>query len=88
MSYQSGYGLQSLGLDLKPTPMVKRLLIANAVIFAFQLILPAVMLDWFAFQPSQVVFKPWGPPHVHVPARQPDASGREHACPLLLWSPT
>ena len=60
MSYQSDYGFQSFGLGLKPTPMVKRLLIANAVMFAFQLALPDVMFNWFAFQPSQIVFKPWG----------------------------
>lgn len=59
--YQTGYGFNSFGLGLKPTPMVKRLLIANVVVFAIQLALPGFMLEWFAFQPRQIVFRPWGP---------------------------
>jgi rhomboid family protein len=62
MSYQSGYGFNSFGIGLKPTPMVRRLLIANAVVFALQLVLTReLMFEWFAFQPRQIVFRPWGP---------------------------
>jgi len=62
MSYQSGYGFNSFGIGMKPTPMVKRLLIANAVVFGLQLVLTRqLMFDWFAFQPRQIVFRPWGP---------------------------
>lgn len=51
MSYQSSPGFNSFGIGLKPTPMVKRLLIANVVVFAIQTVLPtSVMYDWFAFQ--------------------------------------
>lgn len=61
MSYQSGFGYDSLGMSLRPTPMVKRLLIANVVIFAITLLLPAVVGDWLAFQPARIVFRPWAP---------------------------
>jgi len=61
MSYQTSPGFNSFGIGLTPTPMVKRLLIANAVVFGLQLVLRDVMLDWFAFQPRQLVFRPWGP---------------------------
>ncbi len=62
MSYQGSQGFNSFGIGLKPTPMVKRLLIANVVVFAVQLVLPtAFMHDWFAFQPQRIVFRPWGP---------------------------
>ncbi len=61
MSYQTSPGFNSFGIGLTPTPMVKRLLIANAVVFALQLVLSDFMFDWFAFQPRQIVFRPWGP---------------------------
>jgi membrane associated rhomboid family serine protease len=61
MSYQTSPGFNSFGIGLTPTPMVKRLLIANAVVFGLQLVLRDFMLDWFAFQPRQLVFRPWGP---------------------------
>lgn len=62
MSYQSNYGFNSFGIGLKPTPMVKRLLIANAVIYAIQLVVPqSFMYDWFAFQPQRIFIRPWGP---------------------------
>jgi membrane associated rhomboid family serine protease len=41
--------------------MVKRLLIANAVIFAVTLLVGAPFVyEWFAFQPRNIVFRPWG----------------------------
>ena len=49
------------GLNFMLTPMVKRLLIANTVVFAVTLVLtPQFMFEWFAFQPRQIVFRPWG----------------------------
>jgi membrane associated rhomboid family serine protease len=61
MSYKSGLGYDSLGMSLRPTPMVKRLLIANSVVFAIALVLPELVLDWLAFQPTRIVFRPWAP---------------------------
>lgn len=60
MRYATRYGFDSFGMGLSLPPMVKRLLIANVVAFAVQLVLPSFTFEWFAFQPSQVVFKPWG----------------------------
>jgi membrane associated rhomboid family serine protease len=59
MSYQSGYGFNSFGLGLKPTPMVKRLLIANTVVFALMYVAGPFMMDWFAFQPTRIALRPW-----------------------------
>ncbi len=61
MSYQTSFGYDSLGMSLRPTPMVKKLLIANAVVFAVALVLPGVVGDWLAFQPARIVFRPWAP---------------------------
>jgi len=44
------------------TPMVKRLMIANAVVFFVTVLVGrSFMFDWFAFQPTQIFFRPWGP---------------------------
>ncbi|MEX2466947.1 MAG: rhomboid family intramembrane serine protease [Gemmatimonadota bacterium] len=44
------------------TPMVKRLLIANVVVFGVTLIVgQPFMFEWFAFQPTRIVLRPWGP---------------------------
>jgi len=57
MSYDTRFGL-----NFMLTPMVKRLLIANTVVFALTLIVgQAFVFEWFAFQPSRIVFRPWGP---------------------------
>lgn len=62
MSYRTGYGFNSFGLGLRPTPMVKRLLIANTVVFAAGLVLgQRFMIEWFAFHPTRIVLRPWGP---------------------------
>lgn len=62
MSYQTSYGFDSFGLGLRPTPMVKRLLIANTVVFAVGLVVPqGFMTEWFAFHPTRIVLRPWGP---------------------------
>lgn len=40
------------------TPWVKRLIIANFVVFALQYIMPG-LTDWIQFVPSQVMYRPW-----------------------------
>jgi membrane associated rhomboid family serine protease len=61
MSYQTSYGFNSFGLGLRPTPMVRRLLIANAVFFALWLAAPRFVFEWFAFQPARIALRPWSP---------------------------
>ncbi len=57
MSYDTRFGFSFL-----LTPMVKRLLIANVVVFVVTLAVGrGLMFEWFAFQPRQIVFRPWGP---------------------------
>lgn len=53
-SYNSSY--QFGGYHL--TPWVKRLIIANGVIFLATWAMPA-LIDYMAFQPSAVVYQPW-----------------------------
>jgi rhomboid family protein len=56
-----GSGGFGFGFGYALTPVVKRLLIANAVVFLFTFIVgtgPAV--DWFAFQPGRLLARPWG----------------------------
>lgn len=44
------------------TPMVKRLLIANVVVFLAMLVIGRdFFVDWFAFQPGRIILRPWGP---------------------------
>ena len=44
------------------TPWVKRLLIANTVVFfATAVIGPELVFEWFAFQPGELILRPWGP---------------------------
>ena len=58
MAYQT----PSFGFNYMLTPMVKRLLIANTVVFAITLIVGMDrMFEWFAFQPTNIIFRPWGP---------------------------
>jgi membrane associated rhomboid family serine protease len=50
------------GFGYMLTPMVKRLLIANVVVFFLTLIVgEGFMFEWFAFQPGELIFRPWGP---------------------------
>ncbi len=47
------------------TPVVKRLMIANVVVFLLTLVMnqavgPQFMIDWFAFQPTRIFLRPWG----------------------------
>lgn len=61
MSYTTGTSFESLGMGLTPTPMVKRLLVINTVVFFIGLALPAgFMTQWFGFHPREVIFYPWG----------------------------
>ena len=58
MAYDSG----SFGFRYMLTPMVKRLLIANTVIYLITVLVgEALVFEWFAFQPRNIVFRPWGP---------------------------
>lgn len=55
------YAPNGFGLSYLLTPMVKRLLIANCVVFfATAVIGQERMFDWFAFQPDSVLTRPWG----------------------------
>ena len=55
------YSTTSFGFRYMITPMVKNLIIANvAVFFLTVLVGQNFMFEWFAFQPTQIFFKPWG----------------------------
>ncbi|MDX1566264.1 MAG: rhomboid family intramembrane serine protease [Longimicrobiales bacterium] len=59
MRYQ--YGTQQMSFGFSLTPWVKRLMIANGVIFLFTLLLGVdVVADWFGFHPSRILTRPWG----------------------------
>lgn len=56
------YAFRSLGDGFALTPMVKRLLIANVVVFGVTLLVgQRFMFEWFAFQPTRILLRPWGP---------------------------
>lgn len=56
------YETRSFGFNYMLTPMVKRLLIANTVIYFITVVVgERFMFGWFAFQPTNIVFRPWGP---------------------------
>ena len=56
----SAFGSAPIRFDV--TPWVKRLLMANAVVFLATVAVGyATMFEWFAFQPRDIVFRPWGP---------------------------
>lgn len=57
-SYSSG----GLNLSYQMTPWVKRLLIANAAVFLFTWVIgPDFVFEWFSFQPTKILFRPWTP---------------------------
>ncbi|MFW5904953.1 MAG: rhomboid family intramembrane serine protease [Gemmatimonadota bacterium] len=59
MRYQHGTQQMSFGFSL--TPWVKRLMIANGVIFLFTVLLGVdLVADWFGFHPSRILTRPWG----------------------------
>lgn len=56
------YASRSFGFSFMFTPVVKRLIIANVVIYFVTLLVGhRFMIDWFAFQPTRIIFRPWGP---------------------------
>jgi membrane associated rhomboid family serine protease len=56
------YASTGFGFGYMLTPMVKRLLIANVVVFFLTLVVgERFMFEWFAFQPGELIFRPWGP---------------------------
>jgi len=55
------YEARGFGVSLAPTPVVKRLLIANvAVFFASMVIGQGFFVEWFSFQPGNLLGRPWG----------------------------
>lgn len=55
------YSTSSFGFRYMITPVVKNLMIANAVVFFLTLLVgQPLIFDWFAFQPKQIFFRPWG----------------------------
>jgi len=55
------YSTTSFGFRYMLTPVVKRLMIANVVVFFLTLLVGrGFMFDWFAFQPTEIFFRPWG----------------------------
>jgi membrane associated rhomboid family serine protease len=55
------YAPNGFGLSYLLTPTVKRLLIANCVVFfATAVVGRERMFDWFAFQPDAMLTRPWG----------------------------
>lgn len=62
MAYvERSYGGAGIGFGGRLTPMVKRLLIANAVVFGITLLVgQRFIFDWFAFQPTRIFIRPWG----------------------------
>ena len=57
MRYTNSYQAP-LGFSL--TPWVKRLLIANTVVFLITTVSPEFFFRWFAFTPSEILVRPWG----------------------------
>ncbi len=56
------YASREFGLSFMLTPMVKRLLIANVVVFILTMAVgQGFMFEWFAFQPGELILRPWGP---------------------------
>ncbi|MFW6202643.1 MAG: rhomboid family intramembrane serine protease [Gemmatimonadota bacterium] len=56
-TYGSGFGF---GFGFGLTPWVKRLMIANAVVFVITPLLYEPLALWLAFTPSEILTRPWG----------------------------
>lgn len=55
------YRDRRFGFELHLTPMVKRLLIANGVVFVITMLIgEALVFDLFGLQPRRVLVRPWG----------------------------
>ena len=51
-----------MNLSYQLTPWVKRLLIANTVVFALTWVIGSgFVFEWFSFQPTNVLLRPWTP---------------------------
>ena len=51
-----------MNLSYQLTPWVKRLLIANAVVFALTWVIGReFVFEWFSFQPTRILIRPWTP---------------------------
>ena len=62
MRSTANYGAGGMNLSYQLTPWVKRLLIANTVVFALTwLIGPGFVVEWFSFQPTKILLRPWTP---------------------------
>jgi len=48
------------GISFPITPWVKRLLIANGVVYLATLVAPEFFSEWFAFVPRRILTRPWG----------------------------
>ena len=58
----ASYSSDGMNLSYQLTPWVKRLLIANAVVFVFTWVIgPDFVFEWFSFQPTKILFRPWTP---------------------------
>jgi len=56
------YGSGVMNLSSRLTPWVKRLLIANTLVFALTWVIGSgFVFEWFSFQPKKVLFRPWTP---------------------------
>ncbi len=56
------YSDRTYGFSFMLTPMVKRLMIANVAVFFVTLMIgQGNVFDWFAFQPTRIFVRPWGP---------------------------
>lgn len=53
-------GTTQASFSFAVTPWVKRLLIANVVVFLATMVNPEFFYRWFAFAPSEVLTRPWG----------------------------
>ena len=62
MRSTANYRTGGMNLSYQLTPWVKRLLIANTVVFALTwLIGRGFVVEWFSFQPTKILFRPWTP---------------------------
>jgi membrane associated rhomboid family serine protease len=55
------YRDSGFGFSFSVTPMVKKLLVANAAVFLLTLVIgEGRLFDWFALQPGRILVRPWG----------------------------
>lgn len=61
MAYNTRTQSYGFNFSYMLTPWVKRLLIANTVVFLLSAIIGLeLVVEWFAFNPSNLLFRPWG----------------------------